>query len=121
MPISSQNQPLTLAAMRGFLLPQQKAAPFEAVFVSLDDLFALLVSKAQRDLATFFVDVENAEFLALIESEDLLWVNIVTFAKLRNMNQGFDSWRNLNECTKWGDTSNRTFNLVTLLELCDFG
>lgn len=79
-----------------------------------------LFRDGERNLTTVFVDVKNLEGFTLIQGKHLLRINIGAFAELRYMNESLDGWADLDECTKRSDTSNRTLDLVALLEILDF-
>ena len=47
--------------------------------------FLFLAAQTQANFAAFAVNVENYEFFALVQGKDLLGINIVAAAKLRDM------------------------------------
>ena len=76
--------------------------------------------QTQRNFAAIFVDVENRKGLLLIELKELFRISAFTLTEFGDVNEGFNSGAELDECAKRSDASDGAFNSFALLELLHF-
>ena len=79
--------------------------------------FLFLAAQTKANFAAFAVNVENYEFFALVQGKDLLGINIVAAAKLRDMHQCLDSRANLDKGAKRRNPRDCTFDFLAFFKL----